>query len=136
MADVALSLEWAGSGLVFDGGPPDGPHIIVDGDGDAGTSPMQTMLLGVAGCTAADIIEILGKMRVAVDGLAVRVDADRAPEPPRRYTRIRLVYHARGVPEGAASKLERAVELSHEKYCSALHSLRPDVDVSTEVVVD
>lgn len=136
MADVELGLEWTGDGLSFDGGTPDGPRITVDGDGRAGTSPMQTMLLGVAACTASDVVDILGKMRVPLTALRVRVDADRAPEPPRRYTRIRLVYHARGVPPEAEDKLRRAVELSHEKYCSALHTLRPDVDIGTELVLD
>lgn len=136
MADVRLELRWTGEGLVFDGGSPDGPRLTVDGDGAAGTSPMQTMLLGVAGCTSADVVEILAKMRVPLEALDVRVEADRVAEPPRRYTRIRLRYRARGVPAGAEAKLRRAVALSHETYCSALHSLRPDIEVETEIVLD
>ncbi|MFW6202448.1 MAG: OsmC family protein [Gemmatimonadota bacterium] len=135
MADVEARLEWTGAGLSFEGAAAGGPALTVDGAGRAGPSPMQTVVLGVAACTAADVVEILGKMRVPLDALEVRIDADRAPDPPRRYTRIRLVYHTRGVPVDAEDKLRRAVSLSHEKYCSALHTLRPDVDVVTELAL-
>ncbi|MFW6080059.1 MAG: OsmC family protein [Gemmatimonadota bacterium] len=135
MADVEARLAWTGEGLSFEGSAAGGPTVIVDGAGRAGPSPMQAIVLGVAACTAADVVEILGKMRVGLDALEVRIDADRAPEPPRRYTRIRLVYRTRGVPAGEEDKLRRAVSLSHEKYCSALHTLRPDVDVVTELAL-
>lgn len=133
MADVTTSLRWTGEGLRFDGMAGDRGPIPIDADGEAGPSPMETMILGVVGCTATDIVEILGKMRVPLEELAVRVEAERAAEPPRRYTQLRLVYEVRGVPADDEAKLERAIALSHETYCSALHSLRPDVDLSTTV---
>lgn len=136
MADTTLALRWTGEALRFDGGPEGGIRARVDGDGQTGLSPMQTMLLGIAGCTAADIIEILGKMRVAIEGLDVAVAADRAAEPPRRYTRIHFTYRTHGLAAADESKLERAVALSHETYCSALNTLRPDVEVETELVRD
>ncbi|MEJ2678931.1 MAG: hypothetical protein P8174_07650, partial [Gemmatimonadota bacterium] len=61
-------------------------------------------------------------------------EGDRVPEPPRRYTEIRLVYRV-GVAVEAEQKLRHAVELSREKYCSVMHSLRPDIRLSTEIVL-
>ena len=60
---------------------------------------------------------------------------DRACEAPRRYTRIRLVYEVQGLGVGEEEKVRRAIALSHEKYCSVLHTLRPDVEVRSELVV-
>ncbi len=135
VADTAVALTWTGAGLAFEGGAPGGPVVTVDGGGARlGPSPMQTLLLGVAGCTAADTVEILTKMRVPLEGLAVRLEGDRAAEPPRRFTALRFVYEARGLPAADEEKLRRAVALSHETYCSALHSLRADIGITIEVV--
>ncbi len=131
---MAVTLQWLGNGLRFAGGPEEGPTIVVDGDGKAGPSPMTTFLLGLGACTAADIIDIATKMRVSVGRLDVRAEGDRRSEPPRRYTQLRLTYEVAGVAESDRDKIRRAVSLSHEKYCSALHSIREDIAVATEVV--
>jgi putative redox protein len=94
---------------------------------------MTTFLMGLAACTASDIVDIATKMRVAIGSLDVHAIDERRPEPPRHYTKLRLVYTVKGVAESDRPKIERAVELSHEKYCSALHSIRKDVPVETEV---
>ncbi len=135
MADVAVRLTWTGEGLVFRGGREGGPEAVVDGGGQAGPSPMQTLLLALAGCSAADVVEILGKMRVPLAGLEVAVEGDRAAEAPRRYTAIRMRYVARGVPAESEERLRHAVELSQQRYCSVLHSLRPDVVVESDVAL-
>ncbi|MBI4543939.1 MAG: OsmC family protein [Gemmatimonadetes bacterium] len=134
-AEVTVALRWTGEGLQFEGGAPAGPAARVDGRGMAGSSPMQTLLLALAGCTGSDVVEILGKMRVPLTGLEVRVEGERAAEPPRRYTRLRLVYQTRGVAANDEAKVRRAIALSHEKYCSVLHSLRPELDWSSELVL-
>lgn len=134
MADVEVGLRWTGVGMQFDGNASGGPVVRVDGHGVTGPSPMQTLLLALAGCSAADVVEILGKMRVPLEALNVRVEGERAPKSPRRYTRVRVVYETRGVPAEHTAKLERAVALSHETYCSVLHTLRADVAVASEVV--
>lgn len=134
MPDVRVDIRWAGTGLEFDGGAGGAVRVRVDGNGRAGPSPMQMMLLSLAGCTAADVVDILTKMRVPLEGLELVVEGDRAPSPPRRYERIRLEYRA-SVPEDAEDKLRRAVSLSHEKYCSVIHTLRPDVVIETDIVL-
>jgi putative redox protein len=108
---------------------------VIDGDAEAGPSPMQSLLLGLAGCMAVDVVMILQKMRVPLEGLAIRAEGERAPEPPRRFTQIRLVYETRGLAPADSDKLDRAIELSREKYCSVLHTLRPDTLVSIETVL-
>jgi putative redox protein len=134
VADVDVLVHWAGEGLVFDAGAVNGRSIRLDGDGKAGPTPVQGLLLALGACTAADVVEILGKMRVPLKALEIRADADRAAVPPRRYTAIRLTYYATGIEDAHRDKLQRAVDLSHEKYCSVLYSLRPDIEISTQVV--
>ncbi len=132
---VAVQLAWTGEGLLFEGGAPGGAQTAVDGPGAAAPSPMQMLLLALAGCTGADVVEILHKMRVPLTGLEIRVEGERAQEPPRRYTAIRLRFRAAGVPVEAEDRLRQAVSLSAEKYCSVLHSLRPDVVVESDVAL-
>jgi putative redox protein len=135
MADATVRLEWQHEGLVFKGGAPGGVETMADGNGKTAISPVQTLLFSLASCTAADVVEILGKMRVTFDDLSVTVEGDRAKSAPRRYTAIRLRYEVRGLQQDCRDKLDRAIALSHEKYCSVLHSLRTDIEFHTDVVL-
>jgi putative redox protein len=92
------------------------------------------LLLSLAGCMGVDVVDILNKSRVPLEALRVEVEGDRAPEPPRRFEAIRLTYHVRGPSDADQGKLERAVQLSKDKYCSVLHTLRPDVDLDVRIV--
>ena len=132
----SIRLTWEGEGLRFEGGgtQPPTPAITVDGDGEAGPSPMITLLLAVAGCSGADVVVILKKMRVDLQSLAVEVTGTRRDEEPRRYTGVRFCFRLAG--EGLdAAKAERAVQLSLDKYCSVVASLAPDIAVEHEVVL-
>ena len=132
--DREVRLAWTGSGLVFDGGPAGGPQIIVDGDSATGPSPMDLLLTGVAACMAIDVRVILEKSRVGIDGLEVRAEGWRPEEPPRRYNRLRLVFSVTGVAPSERARVQRALDLSREKYCSVLLSLRRDMPV--EIVLE
>lgn len=125
------SLEWRG-GTAFHGGAPGKPAVVVDGEGSQGSSPMEMLLLAAAGCTGADVVEILGKMRVALTRCRVSVTGIRRAEAPRRYVSLRFRYElaGRGLDE---TKARRAIDLSIEKYCSVLHTLAPDVATSYEL---
>lgn len=125
--------------MVFRGGavPPEGetrPETVVDGDSAAGPSPMDHVLLGLAGCMAADVRMILEKSRVSLEALEVEVEGERAPEPPRRYVRIHMVYRVKGPREEDQPKLERAVQLSRDTYCSVVHSLQPDIALTIDIL--
>lgn len=109
-------------------------RIVIDGDGHTGPSPMQALALAVGGCMAADVVAILRKGRHPLTGLTATVEATRAPQHPKRFTAVRLVFRVAGaVPRDA---VERAVELSRSKYCSALLSLRQDIAVSVDISVE
>lgn len=134
MESKEVRLSWTGSGMVFDGGPTGGPQLMVDGDAATGPSPMDLVLMAVAGCMAIDVRAILEKGRVALDALDVEARGERADEPPRCYTALRLVVRVAGVAPADRPKVERAIELSRQKYCSVLFSLRQDVPL--EIVLE
>lgn len=133
-ADKTIRLSWTGSGLVFDGGPADGPQMVVDGDSATGPSPMELVLMAVAACMAIDVRVILDKGRVPFDSLDVTAEGERRESPPRHYSGLRFVFSVTGVPPASRPKVERAIELSREKYCSVLFSLRRDIPV--EIVIE
>jgi putative redox protein len=83
-----------------------------------GPSPMELVLIGTGGCTAYDVVHILEKGREAVLGCEVELDAERAETEPKVFTRIHMHFIVKGKGLSAA-KVERAIQLSAEKYCSA-----------------
>lgn len=133
MADMSASVRWTGEGLQFVAGANGKPRTLLDGNGGVAPSPVASLLLSLGACTAADVVEITTKMRVPLGSLELLLEGDRAPEPPRRFTRIRLVYRAGGVASADRDKVQRALDLSHEKYCSVLHTLRTDTEIGTEL---
>lgn len=130
-----VRLRWMGEGLVFHGGPDGGVAITVDGGGAGrekqGQAPMELLLMSLAGCMAIDVLMILEKSRVPVESLEVETIGRRAETMPKRYESIELVYQLRGPSEEDQQKLDRAIELSRDKYCSVLHTLDP----RTELVI-
>ena len=131
-----VGLEWTGEGLKFNGAGthPETPSITIDGDGEAGPSPMIALLLAAAGCSAIDVVLILKKMRVQLSSLTVEVEGMRRDEDPRRYTSLTLRFRLSG-DELDQSKAERAVGLSIDKYCSVIHTLAPEVVISHAVEI-
>jgi putative redox protein len=136
MADTAVTLHWSGAGLNFEAGHPSGNSFLLDGDGKNSYSPVQSMVLALAGCTGSDVVDISRKMRVSFSGLRVEVEGDRNPEPPRYFKAIRMVFYVKGLDPADEDKVQRALDLSHEKYCSIFHSLRKDMSFSTRLVLE
>jgi len=104
-------------------GPPDLGHS------DEGLRPMQALLASLAGCSALDVLLILQKQHHLVTRLDIEVDGTRADAVPAVFTKIHLHYVAAG--DMPLQKLERAVALSSEKYCSVSHMLRHTVEITT-----
>lgn len=129
MADKSVVLRWLGEGDRFEGSAPGGPVSALDGSGTVAPSPMDGLLLSVAGCMGIDILMILQKGRVTVDDLEIQVDGERAAEPPRHFTSLDFTIRVTGPAEADDAKIQRAVDLSRDRYCSVFHSLRPDLDV-------
>lgn len=131
---ASISIQWR-EGLVFEGGGAGRPPLTVDGDSRTATSPVELLLVAGATCTAADVVDILKKMRVDLRSLVVDVSGTRREEHPRRFTAIQ--FHFRVAGAGAdESKVRRAVDLSLEKYCSVMNSLAPDIQVGYDVTLE
>jgi len=128
---VTVELEWQG-GLRFRGRAGD-RELRLDGDSAAAVSPVEALVLALGGCMASDVVHILVKGRLEPKALTARLAAERAPEDPRRLVRVDLRFAVRGALP--ADKVERAIALSREKYCSVWHSLRPDIAFTTSFEV-
>jgi putative redox protein len=97
------------------------------GGNEAATAPMELLLISLGGCTGMDVLSILAKMKQPVEDFRVELETEYAPEHPKVYTKIKIVYIVKGNVESA--KLERAIELSQGKYCSISAMLRPKVSI-------
>jgi putative redox protein len=120
-------------------------HSIVLGSGGGGSgggsdggsiapSPMELMLIGLGGCTAYDVVHILEKGRAPIADCVVELDADRAETEPKVFTRVRLRYVVTGRGLDRA-KVERAVQLSADKYCSASAMIAKTAEIIHEIDV-
>lgn len=128
---VELELIWERD-LVFSGRSRNN-EMTLDSDSVAGPSPMQALAFALAGCMAMDVVHVLRKGRHDLKGLRADLVGSRAEEEPRRFTRIELRYTVNGgVPEPA---VQRAIELSREKYCSVWHSMRQDIDFAVTYTI-
>ncbi len=107
-----------------------GPNeIIFDSDSQAGPSPPQAVAMALAGCMAIDVADIVIKGRHRLVALVAHITGERAAEPPRHFTRFGLHFTVHGdVPNHV---VERAIQLSRDKYCSVWHSLRADLALET-----
>jgi putative redox protein len=117
----------SGHALVMDGAPEGGGRNL-------GPRPMETVLIGTGGCTAYDVVHILKKARAAVTDCVVEIDAARAPEDPKVFTRIHFHFIVTG--KGLTPRqVERAIDLSAEKYCSASIMLGKTAEITHDFEV-
>ena len=118
-----IELIWEHDLVV--GGRSGDVRLTLDSDSVEGPSPMQALAFALAGCMAMDVVHVLKKGRHDLRGLRVDLTGTRASEDPHRFTAIALHYAITGdVP---TARVERAIELSREKYCSVWHSMRQDI---------
>ncbi len=127
----SVNLEWKGQ-FRFEASA-DEARTIIDGDGQAGPSPVNLLLESVGACTAIDVVDILQKGRQEIRAMHVVVSAERREETPRAITSLQLRFRIEG--DISRARAERAIDLSLEKYCSVFHSLRMDVSVDTELEI-
>ena len=110
-------------GMMFVGESGSGHAVVMDGAPESGgrnlgIRPMEMLLIGLGGCTGFDVVQILRKGREEVTGCEVEVTTERAKTDPKVFTTIHIDYLVKG-RNLAPAKVERAIELSKEKYCSA-----------------
>lgn len=136
---MECKVRWI-DGMSFVAETGSGHLVTMDGAPEGGgrnlaPRPMEMVLVGTGGCTAFDVVLILKRGRHAVTGCEVKLDAERAAEDPKVFTRINFhfIVRGRGLKREA---VERAVRLSHEKYCSASAMLAKtaQLDYSIELI--
>lgn len=119
---MKAKITWI-NGRAFLGESGSGHSVVMDGAPEAGgrnigVRPMEMLLLGLGGCTAFDVVMILEKAREKVSGCEVAMEAERAGEDPKVFTKVKMIYTLTGRNLKPAA-VERAIKLSAEKYCSA-----------------
>jgi putative redox protein len=130
---IHAQLNWT-DGMQFVARAGDGPAVVLDSsDGGSGPSPMELVLIGVAGCTAFDVISIMQKKRAPIIDFKVNISGERAEEHPRRYTNIHIEYVLRG-RDIKPKAVEQAIQLSQEKYCGASASLNAEINTTYRIV--
>ena len=119
---MKVKVQWI-EGRSFLGESGSGHGVLMDtaadlGGRNLGPRPMEMLLLGMGGCTGVDVVMMLQKMREKVSGCAMELEAERAGEEPKVFTKIKVTYVVTGKGIKPAN-VERAIQLSAEKYCSA-----------------
>lgn len=129
---IEANVRWV-KDLQFVGRAADGPGVVIDSTkGGSGATPMELLLMGVAGCTAIDVVLIMEKKRARLSRFEVNISGHKAETDPQRYTDIEIEYVLAGEnikPTG----VEQAIALSEEKYCSALASINARVTHSYRI---
>jgi putative redox protein len=121
--------------LYFIGTTQRGYEVEFDVKYEEGCSPTETMLLSIAGCISIDVVHILRKMRCTISKYEVEAEGARNLTPPQYYTSVSLMIHIAG--QGITpKKIDRAIDLSLNKYCSVYHSLRPDIEVTVAYEIE
>lgn len=128
------TLQWVEE-KIFIGTDTNGHSIVIGrtSDGESpwrGVKPSDLLLLAAASCSAYDVVEILTKQREPLLGLSVETTGEQMSTPPYTFTRIHNRYVVNGMVD--QQKLERAIHLSEQKYCSVINSLRPQVEITSD----
>ena len=124
---MAFELEAEGHKIIFDADPE------VGGEGK-GPKPKPFMLYSLLGCTGMDVVSILKKMRVELKDLNVRVETEMTEEHPKHYTKMHIVYTFTGT-NLPLSKLEKAVNLSEERYCGVSAVYKKAMPITSEIII-
>ena len=121
------TLTWSRD-LIFAGTTPQGYDLDFDADAQWGCKPTEALLLSLGGCMAVDIVSILKKMRMEITLFRIDLKGERNPDPPQYFTAVEMTLRLAG-RNLDSRRIDRAIALSREKYCSVYNSLRPDLDL-------
>lgn len=133
-----VNIEWAG-GVAFESSSAQ-HKIMIDapfeaGGEDKGIRPKMLLLASLGGCTGVDVVLILQKMKVSFDSLRIAVEGRLTEKHPKVYDCILLKYYFKGT-NLEREKLQRAIELSQEKYCGVTAMLRNSVNITYEIFIE
>jgi putative redox protein len=129
---ITAKVKWTEQ-MRFEGSATSGHLVHMDGDSKTASSPMELVLIALCGCTAYDVVSILQKKREPLTAVEVSAEAEKAAEPPRVYTAIKLLY--RIVGKVSRKSAEDAVRLSEEKYCSVAAMLNKTAKITYEIEI-
>ena len=137
MAREEIKLDWL-ENMAFKA-EVNGHEIILDaveavGGENRGPRPKPLMMVALAGCTGMDVVSILRKMRVEVEGFAVRVVGDLTEEHPKHFEKMHVIYEFKG-KDLPIDKLEKAISLSEERYCGVSVSYRKAMGITSEIKI-
>ncbi len=135
---TSLNLNWK-DGMAFES-EINGHKIVIDavesvGGKDRGPRPKPLMILALAGCTSMDVLSILKKMRVELDDYACEIVAEETEEHPKHYNEMKVIYKFWG-KDLPKEKLEKAVNLSEERYCGVSYVYNKYVKMSYEIQIN
>jgi len=135
MSTESVKVNWL-ENMAFEA-EVNGHKIILDaaeavGGENRGPRPKPLMLVALAGCTGMDVVSILKKMRVEVEGFNVVVEGDLTEEHPKQFTQMRVIYEFKG-KDLPMDKLEKAVNLSEERYCGVSAMYKKAIGITTEI---
>jgi len=129
-------VTWKRDGLRFSARTNHGSVELASAQDEpgSGATPMELLAVALGGCTAMDVASILAKMRQPLEALRVEVGGEKAEEHPKRFESLEVVYYLKGDLD--EKKVQRAIELSTEKYCSVEATLRPAVPTTSRYVIE
>jgi putative redox protein len=135
MSTESVKVNWL-ENMAFEA-EVNGHTIVLDaaeavGGENRGPRPKPLMLVALAGCTGMDVVSILKKMRVEVEGFNVVVEGDLTEEHPKQFTKMRVIYEFKG-KDLPMDKLEKAVNLSEERYCGVSAMYKKAIGITTEI---
>ncbi len=132
-APIEIMMRWV-EDEAFEILEPSHGGKLLDGNRQAGLSPMESLLASLGGCMGIDVVMILRKMRCELESMQIRVLGQRNDHPPRYFNQLELEFVIRG--QLTEKQANRAIDLSFEKYCSVFHSLRSDIQIGRRVILD
>lgn len=131
----SLNVKWTGD-MSFEANVG-GHKIVVDaspesGGKNSGPRPKPLMMLALAGCTGMDVVSILAKMRVEIEDFNVIIESELTEEHPKQYTQMHVIYEFKG-KDLQLDKLQKAIDLSQERYCGVSATLQKAIKISYEI---
>ena len=131
-----VTVVWKNQGLLFEAATPHGTVDLASGldEPGNGVTPMETLATALGACTAMDVASILVKMRQPLEAFSVEVSGERADDHPKKFLSLEIVYRLRGDLD--ERKVERAIGLSEERYCSVEATLKPAVPITSRYEIE
>jgi len=128
LSDMAFETEVNGHKIYLDAGEAVGGKNM-------GPRPKAFMMVALAGCTGMDVVSILKKMRVSYEGLSIKIEGDLTEEHPKKFSAMKVIYQFKG-KELPKDKIQKAVDLSKDRYCGVSANYIDAFPVSHEVVIE